>query len=62
MKMDFFEDAHAMAVFTWSACDLQITNISWTPASDRLSKVQSRRGALHIGNRHCESNAYVSTF
>ncbi len=45
-------ETHRMAAFTWSAYDLQMTKISCTPASARLSKVQSSRVALHIGSRH----------
>ena len=44
---------YLIAVFTWAACDLHTTKTSCTPARARLSKVQSKRGALHMGSRHC---------
>lgn len=44
--------ANFMAALTSSACERHITNISRTPARARLSKVQSRSGALQVGSRH----------
>jgi hypothetical protein len=47
-------DTYLIAALTRSACERQTTKISCTPASAKLSKVQSSSDALHIGSKHCD--------
>src|ERR1700722_827938 len=44
--------AYRIAALTTCAYDRHTTKTSCTPASARLSNVQSNKGALQIGSRH----------
>jgi len=54
VELDEEEDQgdRAIASFTSLECDRHTTNTSCTPASARLSNVQSNSGALQIGSKH----------